>query len=411
MPLYEGFALGSDKHSILFEFGTAYTKCGFVNDYSPRAIIRSELFYEPFKKVVRLSSIKNEEHLNAALRQFIEMLYFRFLAVNPKDRRVIVVENLFCESTFRKVLTNVLFNYFDVPSVLYLPQHLMALMTLLIPSGLVVDVGYNECTVIPIIEGVTCLDSVHFAPLGSKAIHERIYQELKSTESKVITNTETKTICDEDIFDDSLLENIKVRLCFVAPFERGQRLQQSDTNLDSTPEDVKYPADGTKIIDIRGIVRERTAEVLFEDFENEQSIATLILDSILKCPLDTRKLLATNIVLVGGTCILPGFKHRLLSELKSLADSSRYKDRIYFKDFLFHSPPSKENYTCWLGASIFGATDAVNTRSVTRDQYLKSNGKVIGDWCTWYPSKNAIIDIFYSLNEKLTASSKHNSRT
>lgn len=47
-----------------------------------------------------------------------KLLLFRHLLVNPRDRRVVVIESVLCPSHFRETLTRVLFKYFEVP-VLY----------------------------------------------------------------------------------------------------------------------------------------------------------------------------------------------------------------------------------------------------------------------------------------------------
>ncbi|KAF7316675.1 Fungal specific actin related protein [Mycena chlorophos] len=71
---------------------------------------------------------------------------------------------------------------------------------------------------------------------------------------------------------------------------------------------------GTLIIP--GWVRERAAEVLFEGGDvDERSLAEIILDSLLKVPVDLRKTLAASIVVAGGTAMLPGFIPRLHQEL------------------------------------------------------------------------------------------------
>jgi hypothetical protein len=41
-------------------------------------------------------------------------------------------------------------------------------------------------------------------------------------------------------------------------------------------------------------------------------------------------------------------------------------------------PISKPIYTAWSGASLFGATEAIGTRSFSREAYLKE--KAIPDW-------------------------------
>ncbi|KAG1722571.1 actin family [Suillus lakei] len=71
---------------------------------------------------------------------------------------------------------------------------------------------------------------------------------------------------------------------------------------------------GTLIIP--GWIRERAAEVLFEGGDvDESSVAEVILDALLKVPLDLRKTLASSILITGGTAMLPGFIPRLHAEL------------------------------------------------------------------------------------------------
>ncbi|KAL0577640.1 hypothetical protein V5O48_004329 [Marasmius crinis-equi] len=67
---------------------------------------------------------------------------------------------------------------------------------------------------------------------------------------------------------------------------------------------------------IPGWIRERTAEILFEPGDvDEKSVAEVVLDALLKVPMDLRKTMASSILVVGGTSMLPGFIPRLHSEL------------------------------------------------------------------------------------------------
>ncbi|KAJ4477354.1 fungal-specific actin related protein [Lentinula aciculospora] len=73
---------------------------------------------------------------------------------------------------------------------------------------------------------------------------------------------------------------------------------------------------GYGTIIIPGWIRERTAEVLFEGGDvDEGSLAEIILDALLKVPVDLRKTLASSILIIGGTSMLPGFIPRLYVEL------------------------------------------------------------------------------------------------
>ncbi len=61
--------------------------------------------------------------------------------------------------------------------------------------------------------------------------------------------------------------------------------------------------------------------------------------------------------------MMVGFRARLAEELRHLlAEVPPYKERLSIEDVRLHSPPTKANYTCWTGASVFGATDAIITR-------------------------------------------------
>ena len=259
-------------------------------------------------------------------------------------------------------------------------------------SALVVDVGYSECSVIPVIEGVTLLDSVQFGPHGSKAIHDRIHKGLIDYEAKIKDNVnfEERPLTDADRLDEKVLEDIKVRACFIAPFERGQRLveirKSGDKAIFGSPKSVDFPVDGTKLVKIPGTVREDSCQVLFEIYGHESCITTLILEALRQCPRDSRKLLAENIVLIGGTTLLPGFRHRLSAEVHAIVKADNfYNESLHFENFKFHSTPCKENYVAWLGAAIIGSTDAITMRAITRDQYLRSNGAVLTDWSEWWP--------------------------
>nr|XP_027203016.1 actin-related protein 10-like [Dermatophagoides pteronyssinus] len=394
MPVYD--TLQSEKNPVIFEFGTAYTKCGFTSEPSPRAIIPSEIHLNSIDKTLRIFQIKDVDLLIQALEKFIQMIYFKYLAANPKDRRVVIVESIFSEKIFRQQVAEVFFKRFNVPSLLFVPNHVVVMATLGINTALVFDIGYAEAIAIPIYEGITILDSVQFAPLGGKSLHLRIMDELIRRKPTFHQDGENVEI-NETTIDESNLEDIIFRTCFVTTFERGSQLaQQKLTNKDeeeSTDDDdriqcsikrpppsVRYPFGGNKFLQIPGSLRESVCEVLFEMYGEEHTLATLIIDSILKCPLDCRRRLAQNIVLIGGTSMISGLKHRLYKEIEYLTTKSeRYKPINFSNDFQFHQLPCKENYASWLGASIWATTDLLSMRSITAEQFVKNND-TISDW-------------------------------
>ncbi|XP_040573842.1 actin-related protein 10 [Lepeophtheirus salmonis] len=361
MPMYEGLGLLSEKHAVVLDVGSAYTKLGYAGEYQPRKIIPSP------KNLFKGNKISDNE-LYDEFVSFIHSLYFEHLLINPKDRRVVIVESVIGYARFRNIFARVLFKHFEVLSVLFAPSHLMPLFLLGIRSGLVLDVGYSEAELIPVYEGVPILKAWQALPLASEVVQKSLKNALDD---------------QDDAISSWVIEDIAVRFCFVANYKRGQEIQNAKFEgkpfQKSIASNLTYPIKGNKVIQVSGDIRESVCEVLFEQDNDRLSIPTMILDSITSCSIDTRKLLAENIVFIGGCTQIPGFKSRVIKEIKDLCETEPHYSKLKIKDnFKVHMTPGGANCAAWLGASIFGATDEVATRSLSRDAYLKE--QIIPDW-------------------------------
>ncbi|KIJ62831.1 hypothetical protein HYDPIDRAFT_135248 [Hydnomerulius pinastri MD-312] len=90
----------------------------------------------------------------------------------------------------------------------------------------------------------------------------------------------------------------------------------TDIQLRVTPPISQQMGTGRGTLIIPGWIRERAAEVLFEGGDvDESSVAEVILEALLKVPVDLRKTLVSSILVTGGTPMLPGFIPRLHTEL------------------------------------------------------------------------------------------------
>ena len=276
-----------------------------------------------------------------------------------------------------------------MPSVIVVPQHLVAMMTLQISTAIVLDIGHLESICVPVINGVTLLQESKFAALAGKAVDERILENMIEHEAKIKVKSKERPFSLKNLTDRNILEEIKVKLCFICPFERNQKiLQEGYAKQAKKPSDVQLPIDGEQTLKVPGPVLERSCEILFESQLEELNVPRLVLDIILECPIDSRLALMGNIVLIGGTSMFPGLKHRLQHELIHLVKTDpKYNSRIHSTKFKFHELPCKENYASWLGASILGATDAVNERGTNREQYDKLKNVLVSDWFHWWPEQ------------------------
>ena len=100
------------------------------------------------------------------------------MVANLKDRDVVIVESMLCSTIVRETIAKVLFGHYEVASLTFLPQHIVALSPLVIDTALVVDCGYTGTLITPICCGVTIFKAIEDLPYASKAIHERIKEML-----------------------------------------------------------------------------------------------------------------------------------------------------------------------------------------------------------------------------------------
>lgn len=399
----------NDKNIVVLEFGRHYTRCGFAGEPAPRSIIKSIstrtiTLENGCQKAdqVYLYQIKDAAELRSCLGDFIEKIYFSHLAVSPKEKKVVVVESVFCKSLFRNTLVEVLFDRFNVPALLFVPDHLMALATLGHNIGLVLDIGAIEATSIAVVNGVTLLDVAQFASLGAQTLDSLISDEV------IKHNPSAK-----DLLTPEMVEDIRVRTCFIAPFERGltmtscklRRSKEIHTEAiriaeennqeislgtmydcyflpdsdEKSPMPLNYSVQGHNMITIPGNLREGACEILFEIFGHEHSLTTLVVETILSAPIDCRRSLAENVLVIGGLANLPGLEQRLANELKNIDKYERFRRKIP-DTFKFHKPICPRNYVSWLGASMFCTQSSMELRSTTREHWLNEGRKSFRDW-------------------------------
>lgn len=264
---------------------------------------------------------------------FIQTLFFKHLLVNPKERKVVMVESVLCPTEIREVFAKVLFRHFEISSILFVASHLVTLSTLAIDSAVVVDIGHKEAIILPVYSGVQVLHAWQAQPLAAEAVHAEIKRQLLEDG---ISN---------ELLTDDVIEEIKVRTCFVTTYERSQKYKNNEEV--TPPPDVSYPIQGKQTIQISGKLRETALEVLFPEDNDHLGLPYIILDAVLACPIDMRKILLENVVLIGGTAMVQGLKARLKDELLALLKTDVYKEKLHTNIVKFHKVPAKENFAAW----------------------------------------------------------------
>ncbi|XP_045454476.1 actin-related protein 10 [Melitaea cinxia] len=360
MTLYEGIALIQEKQAVVLDLGTDYTKFGFTGEAAPRCIIPSEYWCPSERRYKRVHDYKNEEELYDNLVHMLHLLYFRHVLVNPKERKVVVVESLLTPTLFRETLAKVLFLHYEVSGVMWADSARLCALTLGAPVVLVVALGARDAEVVAVVHGCPVLQAMQSQPLGARALHGELARLLDRDNGAELR------------LPEPVLEDIKARACFVPSRQRVLALEEGAAPARST----QYTLAERSLL-ISGAARELSAEPLFARDNELASLPDIILQCISQSPIDARRELAENILVTGGGAALPGLKARLAQELRHLVTLPPYSERLHVRSFKFHSAPAHESCAAWLGGALLGAADG-GARALPRDVFARA--RRLADW-------------------------------
>jgi actin len=92
----------------------------------------------------------------------------------------------------------------------------------------------------------------------------------------------------------------------------------------------------------------------------------------MKCDVDIRKDLYTNIVLSGGTTMFPGIADRMTKEISALAPSSM-KVKVV--------APAERKFSVWIGGSILSSLSTFQQMWISKSEYEENGPSIVHRKC------------------------------
>ncbi|KAK8899026.1 hypothetical protein M9Y10_001323 [Tritrichomonas musculus] len=370
-----------EVQTIVIDNGSSMSKAGFAGDEEPRSVFPTIVGRPKYVAAVAGGQNKDTyvgdeacakagvlilkypiEHGIVTNWDDMEKIwhhtFYNELRVDPAEHPVLLTEAPMNPKANREKMIQLMFETFNVPSFYVGIQSVLSLYSSGRTKGIVLDSGDAVTFTVPIYDGYSLPHAIMRLNFAGRDITVLLQKILEERGYSFITSAEREIVRD-----------IKEKHAYVA-LDYDAELQNAKSSYEC---DVSYRLPDGNVITIAD-ERFCCTELLFKPHMNGfefDGIDKTLNDSILKCDIDIRKDLYSNIVLSGGSTMFEGLPERIEMEITNLAPSMNVR---------VLAPPERK-YAVWIGGSILASLDSFPQMVITHDEYNDTGPGIVHKKC------------------------------
>eukprot|EP00005_Dracoamoeba_jomungandri_P003671 CAMPEP_0174252628 /NCGR_PEP_ID=MMETSP0439-20130205/2016_1 /TAXON_ID=0 /ORGANISM="Stereomyxa ramosa, Strain Chinc5" /LENGTH=660 /DNA_ID=CAMNT_0015333191 /DNA_START=14 /DNA_END=1996 /DNA_ORIENTATION=- len=343
---------------------TGYKKYGHNENMRYDYYVGDEVSYQeraPKLEIREPFSMRGQEDWNWEEAQKLWAYGFDKLDVDPSRYPLLTSMPLYSSKVRQKKMMEIFYETFNIPALYIAPQQSLILNACSRSSGLVVDIGDTQTQVVPVWEGVTFYPGVKTSKLlGGKTATSFLAKTLSQTHGTLGGHLgglpSTSFGCHE------LIRRIKEASGFVALD------YEAEVTNNKSPEYQRFTLpDGNQIeifeeLGNCGELYFQPQKILGDYDDSIVSLPQLIEDSIMASEIDTRKELASSIILAGGGSMMKGLAQRLLKETKAKIGFKMRPNVLIDKD---------RSTMVWRGGSILSSISTFPNIWTAKETWLE----------------------------------------